>query len=78
MIALLVGPMMIRWLTHYKVKQVVRDDGPTSHLKKTGTPTMGGALILLAITLSTLLWANLRNTDVWLVLIVTLGFGIVG
>lgn len=77
-IALFVGPVMIRRLSLYKVGQVVRDDGPQTHLSKAGTPTMGGALILVAITLSTLLWADLSNRYVWLVLIVTLGFGAIG
>jgi phospho-N-acetylmuramoyl-pentapeptide-transferase len=76
--ALWVGPSMIRRLTMYKVGQVVRNDGPQSHLSKAGTPTMGGALILVAITASTLLWADLSNRYIWLVLIVTLGFGAIG
>lgn len=77
-IALMVGPAMIRKLTFYKVGQSVRDDGPQSHLGKTGTPTMGGVLILVAIAISTLLWADLGNRHVWLVLIVTLLFGVIG
>lgn len=77
-IALLIGPAMIRRLGLLKVGQVVRDDGPQSHLSKTGTPTMGGALILIAVTLSTLLWGDLSNRYVWVVLIVTLGFGMIG
>ena len=77
-IALFVGPTMIRRLSLYKVGQVVRDDGPKSHLSKAGTPTMGGALILVAITLSTLLWADLSNRYIWLILFVTLGFGLIG
>jgi phospho-N-acetylmuramoyl-pentapeptide-transferase len=78
LISFLVGPAMIRKLTQYKVGQAVRDDGPQTHLIKAGTPTMGGALILVAIAISTLLWADLSNRYVWVVLIVTLGFGIVG
>jgi phospho-N-acetylmuramoyl-pentapeptide-transferase len=78
LISFLVGPAMIRKLTQYKVGQAVRDDGPQTHLIKAGTPTMGGALILVAIAISTLLWADLTNRYVWVVLIVTLGFGIVG
>lgn len=78
LIAVIVGPYLIRWLAQYKVGQVVRDDGPKTHYSKAGTPTMGGALILIAITLSVLLWSDLRNQDVWLVLLVTLGFGLVG
>jgi phospho-N-acetylmuramoyl-pentapeptide-transferase len=77
-IALWVGPSMIRRLSYYKVGQVVRDDGPQSHLSKAGTPTMGGALILLAITFSTILWSDLTNRYVWLILLVTLGFGAIG
>jgi phospho-N-acetylmuramoyl-pentapeptide-transferase len=76
--ALLIGPSMIRRLTLLKVGQVVRGDGPQSHLSKTGTPTMGGTLILIAVTISTLLWGDLSNRYVWLILIVMLGFGAVG
>ena len=72
------GPIMIRKLSFYQIGQAVRDDGPQSHLSKAGTPTMGGALILAAITISTLLWANLSNPYVWIVLGVTLSFGAVG
>lgn len=72
------GPMVIRKLTQYKIGQAVRDDGPKSHLTKAGTPTMGGALILIAVGITTLLWADLRNRYVWVVLLVTLGFGAVG
>ena len=77
-IALLVGPAMIRRLSQHKVGQIVRDDGPKSHLSKAGTPTMGGALILVALVLSTLLWGDLSNRYIWLVLFVTLGFGAIG
>jgi phospho-N-acetylmuramoyl-pentapeptide-transferase len=78
LISFLVGPTMIRKLTEYKVGQAVRDDGPQTHLIKAGTPTMGGALILVAIAIATLLWADLHNKYVWVVLVSTLGFGIVG
>lgn len=78
LIALFLGPVVIRWLSQYKVGQVVRDDGPKTHYSKAGTPTMGGALILLAITLTTLLWSNLKNPYVWIVLSVMLGFGLIG
>ena len=78
LISFIVGPIMIRKLTAYKIGQSVRDDGPKSHLAKAGTPMMGGALILISITITTLLWADLRNRYVWVVLVVTLGFGIVG
>jgi len=77
-IALLVGPSMIRRLSQYKVGQVVREDGPQSHLSKSGTPTMGGSLVLVAIAFSTLLWGDLSNRYVWLVLLVTIGFGAIG
>lgn len=77
-IAFLLGPTMIRWLGRSHVGQVVRHNGPKSHLSKAGTPTMGGALVLMAVTLSTLLWCDLHNRYVWLVLIVTLGFGVIG
>ena len=77
-ICLMVGPAMIRKLTLYKIGQSVRDDGPKSHLSKSGTPTMGGALILVSITVTVLLWADLRNRFVWVVLVVTLGFGVIG
>ncbi len=77
-IGLAFGPALIRKLTAMKIGQAVRQDGPQSHLGKTGTPTMGGALILVAIGTATLLWADLQNRYVWVVLIVTLGFGAIG
>ncbi|MCK5725497.1 MAG: phospho-N-acetylmuramoyl-pentapeptide-transferase [Thiotrichaceae bacterium] len=77
-ISLLLGPWWIKRLKMLKVGQSIRDDGPESHLEKAGTPTMGGVLILLAITVATLLWSDLSNSYVWLVLLVTLGFGAVG
>lgn len=77
-IALVVGPTMIRHLSFKQIGQVIRDDGPESHLSKSGTPTMGGALILVAIAVSTLLWADLGNRYVWVVLTVTLLFGVIG
>jgi phospho-N-acetylmuramoyl-pentapeptide-transferase len=77
-ISFVVGPMMIRRLSHYQIGQQVRNDGPQSHLGKAGTPTMGGALILVSITVSTLLWADLRNLYVWIALLVTLAFGVIG
>jgi phospho-N-acetylmuramoyl-pentapeptide-transferase len=78
MIGLVAGPAVIRKLTSWKIGQAVRSDGPQTHLVKSGTPTMGGALILIAIGISTLLWMDLSNRFVWIVLIVTLGFGWVG
>ena len=77
-IALIVGPTMIRHLSFRQIGQVVRNDGPESHISKTGTPTMGGSLILVAIAVSTLLWADLTNRYVWVVLLVTLLFGTIG
>lgn len=77
-IALLVGPAMIRRLARYKIGQTVRDDGPQSHLSKAGTPTMGGALILVAVAIATLLWVDLANRYVWVVLLVTLACGAIG
>jgi phospho-N-acetylmuramoyl-pentapeptide-transferase len=77
-ISFVVGPTMIRKLTMYKIGQAVRDDGPQTHLTKAGTPTMGGALILVAMGVATLLWADLTNRFVWVVLIVTFGFGAIG
>ncbi len=77
-IALIVGPVMIRRLSFRQIGQVVREDGPESHAIKAGTPTMGGALILVAMTVSTLLWADLGNKYVWVVMLVTLGFGLIG
>jgi phospho-N-acetylmuramoyl-pentapeptide-transferase len=77
-LSFMVGPAMIRKLTAYKIGQSVRDDGPATHLTKAGTPTMGGALILVSICATTLLWGDLRNRFVWVVIAVTLGFGAVG
>jgi len=78
LISLIVGPPMIRYLSSYNIGQNVRDDGPESHFSKAGTPTMGGALILVAIVTSTLLWSDLSSRFVWIVLFVTIGFGIIG
>ena len=78
LISFVAGPAVIRWLTAKKIGQAVRTDGPQTHLVKSGTPTMGGALILIAIGITTLLWADLSNRYVWVLLIVTLGFGAVG
>jgi len=77
-LSLLIGPFMIRKLSSYKIGQQVRDDGPQSHLSKAGTPTMGGSLILVSITISTLLWGDLSSDKVWVVLGVTLSFGLIG
>ena len=77
-IALWAGPAVIRWLTVLKVGQAVRTDGPQSHLSKSGTPTMGGVLILLSVIISALLWSDLANHYVWLLIAVTLAFGVIG
>jgi phospho-N-acetylmuramoyl-pentapeptide-transferase len=78
LISLWIGPSMIRSLSRYQIGQQVRNDGPKTHLKKAGTPTMGGALIIITIVITTLLWADLRNRYIWIVLGVTLSFGLVG
>jgi phospho-N-acetylmuramoyl-pentapeptide-transferase len=77
-IAFVFGPYMIRRLRSYKVRQVVRDDGPASHLSKAGTPTMGGSLILFSIAVTVLLWGNLANRYLWLVVFVMLAYGFIG
>ncbi|MBA3813784.1 MAG: phospho-N-acetylmuramoyl-pentapeptide-transferase [Alphaproteobacteria bacterium] len=79
LISLLCGPLFIKWLKKKQYHQPIREDGPASHLlTKQGTPTMGGSLILLALSISTLLWSNLTDPYVWIVLVVTLGFGCIG
>ncbi|MGB1141254.1 MAG: phospho-N-acetylmuramoyl-pentapeptide-transferase, partial [Halioglobus sp.] len=77
-ISLLVGPTVINRLAFHQVGQAVREDGPESHLSKAGTPTMGGALLLVAILASCLLWGDLRNSYLWVALLVTAAFGAVG
>ena len=78
LIGLLAGPAVIRRLTEMKIGQAVRPEGPQTHLEKSGTPTMGGALILLSIVVTTLLWADLSNRFIWVVLLVMLGYGWIG
>jgi phospho-N-acetylmuramoyl-pentapeptide-transferase len=78
LIGLILGPYVIRKLTELKIGQPIREYGMASHLSKRGTPTMGGALILLSIALSTLLWFDWANRFVWIVMIVTTGFGAIG
>jgi phospho-N-acetylmuramoyl-pentapeptide-transferase len=78
LMALLIGPRMISLLSHYQIGQVVRNDGPQSHLQKKGTPTMGGGLILVAMGIGTLLWADLSSRFVWVLLGTTLAFGLIG
>jgi len=78
LISFIIGPGMIRRLGRYQIGQTVRNDGPETHLAKAGTPTMGGALILVAVCIATLLWSDLANRYVWVVITVTLLFGLVG
>ncbi|MCI5190383.1 MAG: phospho-N-acetylmuramoyl-pentapeptide-transferase [Candidatus Electrothrix sp. AS4_5] len=78
LILFLAGPIFIGWLQKKQIGQVVRDDGPESHFSKKGVPTMGGLLILIAITGSTLLWADLSNSLVWVCLLLTLFYGLIG
>lgn len=77
-ISLWLGPYMIRHLSYHQIGQAIREDGPQSHLSKAGTPTMGGALILVSIAISTLLWGNLTNKYLWVVLLVMGFFGAIG
>ncbi len=77
-LALFIGPTMIEMLNRYQIGQRVRSDGPQSHLQKSGTPTMGGGLILVAMGLGTFLWADLSSRFVWILLATTLGFGLIG
>src|SRR5664279_599697 len=72
-ISFVFGPAVIRWLAAKKIGQSVRSDGPQTHLVKAGTPTMGGALILMSVSITTLLWGDLRNAYIWVVLFTTLG-----
>jgi len=72
------GPWLINKLREFQIGQYIREDGPKSHMKKAGTPTMGGILIIISIVVSTLLWANLRNPYVWVALFGLLSFGIIG
>ena len=78
LICFFLGPWVIRKLSALQVGQYIREDGPESHFQKAGTPTMGGALILFSVTVSTLLWTNLANPYVWIVLLVTCGNGLIG
>ena len=78
-ISFIIGPYMIRKLKALQgAGQPIRDDGPETHFKKAGTPTMGGLMILISVTLSTLLWANLTNPFIWIALVVMVGFGLIG
>nr|MBU2813068.1 phospho-N-acetylmuramoyl-pentapeptide-transferase [Acidithiobacillus ferruginosus] len=77
-LSLFIGPFFIARLRRYKIGQMVRNDGPETHLSKQGTPTMGGALILLVVILTTLLWSDLGNPLVWVAVLTTLAFGAIG
>lgn len=77
-VSLMVGPVMISRLSRYQIGEKIRTEGPASHLSKAGTPTMGGALIISTVTVSTLLWADLSNSYVWVVIAVTLAFAAIG
>src|ERR1700756_4643239 len=78
LLSLALGPVLINWLKTLQMKQVVRTDGPQTHLKKSGTPTMGGVLILFSLLISLLLWVDLSNKSVWIVAFVTICYGLVG
>ena len=77
-VSFLLGPWIIRKLESLQARQIIRTDGPESHLKKQGTPTMGGVMILISIVIPTLLWADLANTYVWLTLFIVVGYGLIG
>jgi len=78
LITLILGPCLIEKLRTLNIKQYIREDGPSAHLNKSGTPTMGGILILLSLTLATLFWGDLTNTYIWIALLTTWGLGIIG
>jgi phospho-N-acetylmuramoyl-pentapeptide-transferase len=78
LLALLLGPKFIDWLKSLQMGQVVRTDGPQTHLKKSGTPTMGGVLILFSMLVSILFWADLSNVGLWIVIFVTVAYGVIG
>ena len=78
LISFVIGPWLIKKLKDFQMQQVVREDVPARHLVKNGTPTMGGSLIIAAIVIPTLLWADLTNSYIWIVLLTTLGFGVLG
>jgi phospho-N-acetylmuramoyl-pentapeptide-transferase len=78
LLCFVIGPWLIRELGTHQIGQIIRRDGPESHLAKEGTPTMGGLLIVLATVIPTLLWANLGNPYIWIAVLVTVGFGAIG
>ncbi len=77
-LCLLVAPVMIRFLNKLQVGEKIREDGPQQHHAKSGTPTMGGLLVLLSVLLATLLWGNLNNLYIWLIIFVAVSFGMIG
>jgi len=78
LICFLIGPWVIKKLKQMQVRQYIREDGPQTHLQKAGTPTMGGVLIIFSVVVSTLLWTNLANIYIWIMLFVIIGFGAIG
>src|SRR5882762_7661965 len=78
LISIVLGPWMIRKLREFQIGQHIREDGPKSHQKKAGTPTMGGVLIIISVVIPTLLWANLRDPYVWVALLGLVGYGCIG
>src|SRR3954470_14378268 len=77
-LSILIGPWLIRKLREFQIGQQIREDGPRSHQKKAGTPTMGGVLIIVSIVIPTLLWADLKNSYVWVAMLVLVAFGAIG
>src|SRR4030042_2423156 len=78
LISFVVGPWIIQKLRDFQIRQVIREDVPPRHLSKNGTPTMGGSLLLMAVLIPTFFWADLTNRYIWIVLLTTLGFGLLG
>ena len=78
LLSLFIGPMIIKWLKQISITQQIRDDGPQTHLKKTGTPTMGGIIIIACILLSMLMWGDLENTYIWIMILSLVGYGGIG
>src|SRR4030095_11118574 len=77
-LSLILGPILIRRLREFQIRQVIRQEGPRTHRAKAGTPTMGGLLILASAIIPTLLWANLTNPNIWIAVVATTGFGAIG
>src|SRR5262252_9698074 len=78
LISLLLGPWLITRLRDFQIGQHIREEGPQSHQKKAGTPTMGGVLIIISIVIPTLLWADLRYPYIWIAIVAILGYGLIG